>query len=51
MLVPDELLIEVPADAAESAGRVVRKAMEEAHRLDVPLAVDQKIGKNWLEVT
>jgi len=49
--VHDELLIEVREDQAEAAGDIVRQAMEQVHELDVPLAVDQKCGKSWLDVT
>ncbi|HEX5042364.1 MAG TPA: DNA polymerase I, partial [Candidatus Polarisedimenticolaceae bacterium] len=49
--VHDELLFEIPADQAGEAAPVIREAMEHVHPLSVPLAVDQKTGGSWLEVT
>jgi DNA polymerase I len=49
--VHDELLLEVPEDELESARERVRAAMEEVHRLEVPLLVDQKTGADWRDVT
>ena len=49
--VHDELLLEVPAREIASVTELVRRAMEQVRRLAVPLVVDQKTGKNWLEVT
>ena len=49
--VHDELLLEVPLDELEEATRIVSAAMEGVHPLSVPLAVDQKTGASWLEVT
>jgi DNA polymerase-1 len=49
--VHDELLFEVRAEQAEEAASVVRAAMEGVHPLAVPLAVDQKTGASWLDVT
>jgi DNA polymerase-1 len=48
--VHDELLLEVPLEAVERVGSVVRRAMEGVYRLEVPLAVDQKSGQSWLAV-
>ena len=49
--VHDELLLEVPDAEIEPVTELVRQAMERVHRLAVPLVVDQKTGKSWLEVT
>jgi DNA polymerase-1 len=49
--VHDELLFEIPRDQAGEAARVIGQAMEHVHPLSVPLAVDQKTGGSWLEVT
>jgi DNA polymerase-1 len=49
--VHDELLFEVPEDELSRARAVVREAMEGVHALDVPLVVDQKAGRSWMEVT
>jgi len=47
--VHDELVLEVPVEELEETRELVRKAMEEACVLDVPLQVDFGQGKNWLE--
>jgi DNA polymerase-1 len=47
LTVHDELVFEVPADAAPSAAELVRTAMERAVPLDVPLTVDVGTGLNW----
>lgn len=49
--VHDELLLEVPRDELAPAQKLVRGAMEGVYRLKVPLAVDQKSGESWLDVT
>ncbi|HEX4823725.1 MAG TPA: DNA polymerase I [Candidatus Polarisedimenticolaceae bacterium] len=49
--VHDELLLEVPEDEIDTARALVREAMENVHPLRVPLAVDQKTGGDWREVT
>jgi DNA polymerase-1 len=49
--VHDELLLEIPEGEADEIPALVRAAMESVHRLEVPLAVDQKTGASWLEVT
>jgi len=49
LTVHDELLFEVPEREAEKAGAWVRKIMEGAMDLDVPLVVDVGWGKNWAE--
>jgi DNA polymerase I len=45
----DELLLEAPADEADRAAAVVRRAMVGAYPLDPPLAVDVGIGETWLD--
>ncbi len=47
--VHDELLFEVPEDEVDRIGPMVKEEMEGVHRLDVPLKVDVKVGKNWDE--
>jgi DNA polymerase-1 len=49
--VHDELLLEVPVDEVEAVSRLVQAEMEGVHTLKVRLAVDQKTGSNWKEVT
>ncbi|HKV38761.1 MAG TPA: DNA polymerase I [Blastocatellia bacterium] len=47
--VHDELLLEVPEAEVERTGEIVRREMESAHELAVPLVVDVSAGNNWLE--
>lgn len=49
--VHDELLIEVPEGLVDEVREIVRGAMEGVFELAVPLVVDQKDGRSWLEVT
>ena len=45
----DELLFEVPEEELEEVREIVRKGMEGAVEMDVPVKVDIGTGKNWLE--
>jgi DNA polymerase-1 len=45
--VHDELILEAPESAAESAALLVRECMENAIQLNVPLRVSIEIGKSW----
>ncbi|MBC8267489.1 MAG: DNA polymerase I [Rhodospirillaceae bacterium] len=45
--VHDELIFEVPDEEIEVTSGVVKKTMENAASLDVPLIVDVGIGHNW----
>ncbi|MEO7275665.1 MAG: DNA polymerase I [Vicinamibacterales bacterium] len=47
LTVHDELLFEVPTDAADETADAVRQLMEGAVRLSVPLTVDVGIADNW----
>jgi len=47
--VHDELVFEVPADEAEATATLVRKVMESAATLSVPLAVEVGHGRSWAE--
>jgi len=47
--VHDELLIEVRRDQAEEALALLRKEMEHAVALSVPLDVGTAMGKNWFD--
>jgi DNA polymerase-1 len=47
--VHDELIIEAPEGETEAAAAVVRREMEGAASLKVPLVVDVGIGLNWLD--
>jgi DNA polymerase I len=49
MQVHDELVLEVPADAAAEVGAAVRAHMVNAATLSVPLRVDIGTGANWDE--
>ncbi|MAR15006.1 MAG: DNA polymerase I [Candidatus Marinimicrobia bacterium] len=45
----DELLFEVPKNELELLSELVKKEMENAIKLDIPLKVDCDYGKNWFE--
>ena len=47
--VHDELVLEAPADEVEAVGALVRRHMEGAAALKVPLVVDVGVGDNWLD--
>ena len=47
--VHDELIFEVPRDEAEATAALVRRVMESAAHLDVPLIVDTGTADNWAE--
>lgn len=48
--VHDELLVEAAAESADEIAALMKRKMEEAMRLDVPLKVDVGIGNNWAEI-
>lgn len=48
--VHDELIFEVSREDALGLSLVVRKCMEDALKLNVPLKVDLKAGFNWQEM-
>jgi DNA polymerase-1 len=48
MQVHDELLFEAPEAEVEKATGVIKKAMETAVELDVPLIVEVGVGTNWM---
>ncbi|MGE5576879.1 MAG: DNA polymerase I [Syntrophothermus sp.] len=48
--VHDELVFEAPAGEVEKVAGVIRRTMEEAVPLTVPLKVDVKVGPNWRDV-
>jgi hypothetical protein len=49
MQVHDELLVEAPKEEAERVVELLRREMEGAVELDVPLKVEVGIGDNWME--
>ncbi|HEX7177216.1 MAG TPA: DNA polymerase, partial [Pyrinomonadaceae bacterium] len=50
MQVHDELLIEAPKQEAERASAILKREMERAVELDVPLEVEIGTGNNWMDV-
>jgi DNA polymerase-1 len=49
LTVHDELVFDVRASDREAAEELVRRAMESAYPLSVPLRVDTGSGPNWAE--
>ncbi len=49
MQVHDEILVEAPEKEAERVAALLRREMENAVELDVPLLVEVGIGDNWME--
>ena len=47
--VHDELVFEVPKDELEEITEELRRIMETALPMDVPIKVDISVGQNWLE--
>ncbi|GAC1463534.1 MAG: hypothetical protein NVS2B12_07060 [Ktedonobacteraceae bacterium] len=47
--VHDELVFEVPVEELERAKKLIKAKMEGVEKLDVPIEVEMKIGKNWYE--
>lgn len=47
--VHDELVLEVADDEVEVVSEIVKRTMEKAIKLDVPLVAEIKLGKNWAE--
>ena len=51
MQVHDEIIIEVRDSEKERCMEIVKKEMETAAELSIPLTVEVTSGKNWLEQT
>ena len=49
MQVHDELVIEAKIECADEVKKIVKREMENAVKLSIPLTVDVTEGKNWLE--
>jgi len=49
MQVHDELLFEAPNDEVKRASEIIKREMENAAQLDVPLVVDVGAGANWMD--
>ncbi len=47
--VHDELVIELPESELKEVAHIVKKEMEAAYSLDVPLIADLEVGENWKE--
>jgi len=47
--VHDELVFEVPPDELDTITALVKREMENAAQLSVPLLVDIGTGSNWLD--
>jgi DNA polymerase I len=50
MQVHDELLFESPEAEVEKAMEIIKREMESAVELDVPLTVEIGAGDNWMSV-
>jgi DNA polymerase-1 len=48
--VHDELVVETPADIAETVAAVMKDVMENVVQLGIPLKVDVGIGNNWAAI-
>jgi DNA polymerase-1 len=48
MQVHDELLFEAPESEIEKACEIIKREMEGAATLDVPLIADVGVGDNWM---
>ncbi len=49
MQVHDELLVEAPVEEVEQVSALLKREMERAVQLDVPLVADVGIGDNWMD--
>lgn len=49
MQIHDELLVECPADQAQQVAATLKREMESAVELDVPLVAETGIGDNWMD--
>jgi len=47
--VHDELVFEVPKNELETVSQLIKREMESAYKLEVPLSVDLGVGNNWME--
>ncbi|NLO89512.1 MAG: DNA polymerase I [Clostridia bacterium] len=48
--VHDELIFEVPKEELHETAQLIKKEMEGAYKLSVPLVVDVKYGDNWYDM-
>jgi DNA polymerase-1 len=49
MQVHDELLVECPSGDAEKVAKTLKREMESAVKLDIPLIAETGIGDNWMD--
>jgi len=49
MQVHDELLFEAPINEIDRASAIIKREMESAATLDVPLIVEVGVGDNWMD--
>jgi len=49
MQVHDELLVEVPDAEVGKVTEILKREMESAVSLDVPLVADVGVGDNWMD--
>ena len=49
MQVHDELIIDTPTDEVEKVKKLLKEAMENVVKLEVPLIAEVGVGPNWLE--
>ncbi|MDD5500998.1 MAG: DNA polymerase I [Candidatus Omnitrophica bacterium] len=47
----DELVFDAPAEEIPALSGLVKEKMENARKLDIPIKVDMKTGKNWLDMS
>ena len=50
LTIHDELIFEVKDDILKEVTPLIKKEMESAYKLAVPLKVDSAVGKNWGDV-
>ncbi len=48
--VHDEIILELPKEELEAATDLLRRCMEDAYKLSVPLKVDMKSGTTWYDM-
>lgn len=48
--VHDEIILELPAEELEAAATLLRRCMEDAYKMSVPLTVDMKSGLTWYDM-
>jgi DNA polymerase I len=48
--VHDELVFDVHPDELEELKPIIKREMEDAYQLSVPLGVEVKVGPNWNQV-